>query len=396
MKFNGLLVVFEDKILYIYLIINKLGILKTTSELRSIFSKIDDPRSDINKLHKLEDILLIGIISVICAADTWKNMETYAKAKEDFLRSFLDLPNGIPSDDTFNRVFSSIDSDQFEACFMDWVSHLVKLTNGEIIPIDGKTIRGAKSNGKKSPFHMVSAWATNNNLVLGQVKVAEKSNEITAIPKLLELIAVKGCTVTIDAMGCQQDIATKIIEQEANYVLAVKENQKQLYQDIQDEFRFGKNIQVDISEELDHGRIETRRCSVINNFEFIENKNEWTGLKSIVKIESTREFKNSDKPTESATRYYISSLLADAKEHQQAIRLHWSIENKLHWVLDVAFGEDASRKRIGNAAQNFSILNKIALNLLKNETSERQGIKGKRLKAAYDQNYLIKILNLKV
>lgn len=370
--------------------------METTDELKSIFSRIDDPRSDINKLHKLEDILLIGIISVICAADTWKNMETYARAKEDFLRSFLDLPNGIPSDDTFNRVFSSIDSDQFEACFMDWVSQLVKLTNGEVIPIDGKTIRGAKTNGKKSPFHMVSAWATNNNLVLGQVQVAEKSNEITAIPKLLELITVKGCTITIDAMGCQQDIATKIIEQEANYVLAVKENQKQLYQDIQDEFRFGKNIQVDISEELDHGRIETRKCSVINDFEFIEKKGEWSGLKSIVKIESTREFKNSDKPIEYATRYYISSLSSGAKEHQQAIRLHWGIENKLHWVLDVAFGEDASRKRIGNASQNFSILSKIALNLLKNETSERQGIKGKRLKAAYDQNYLIKILSQNV
>jgi predicted transposase YbfD/YdcC len=378
------------------LIINTIRVLKTTNELRSIFSQIDDPRSDINKLHKLEDILLIGIISVICAADTWKNMETYAKAKEEFLRSFLDLPNGIPSDDTFNRVFSSIDSEQFEACFVDWVSRLVNLTDGEVIPIDGKTIRGAKANGEKSPFHMVSAWATNNNLVLGQVKVSEKSNEITAIPKLLELITVKGCTVTIDAMGCQQEIARKIIEQEADYILAVKENQKQLHQDIVDEFRFGKNIQVDLSEDLDHGRIETRKCSVITDFKFIENKEEWTGLKSIIKIESIREFKNSDKPTETATRYYISSLLTTAKKLQWAIRLHWGIENKLHWVLDVAFSEDASRKRAGNASQNFSILSKIALNLLKNETSERQGIKGKRLKAAYDQNYLLKVLGKKV
>jgi predicted transposase YbfD/YdcC len=370
--------------------------LKTTSKLRSIFSQIDDPRSDINKLHKLEDILLIGIIAVICAADTWKDMETFGKAKEGFLRSFLDLPNGIPSDDTFNRVFSSIDSEQFEACFMDWVGHLVNLTDGEVVPIDGKTIRGAKSNGKKSPFHMVSAWATKNNLVLGQVKVSEKSNEITAIPKLLELITVKGCTVTIDAMGCQQEIARKIIKEGANYILAVKENQKQLYQDIEDEFRFGKDIQVDVSQDLDHGRIETRECSVITDFKFIENIEEWKELKSIVKIESTREFKNSDKPTETATRYYISSLLAGAKELQRAIRLHWAIENKLHWVLDVAFSEDASRKRTGNAAQNFSILNKIALNLLKNETSAKQGIRGKRLKAAYDQNYLIKVLNKKV
>ena len=229
--------------------------MKTANELRSIFSQIDDPRSDINKLHKLEDILLIGIISVICAADTWKNMETYAKAKEEFLRSFLDLPNGIPSDDTFNRVFSSIDSEQFETCFVDWVSRLANLSDGEIIPIDGKTIRSSKSNGKKSPFHMVSAWASNNNLVLGQVMVSEKSNKITAIPKLLELITVKGCTVTIDAMGCQQEIARKIIKEEANYILAVKENQKQLHQDIKNEFRFAKNIQIDLSEELDHGHL---------------------------------------------------------------------------------------------------------------------------------------------
>jgi len=378
------------------LIINKLRVLETTNELRSIFSQIDDPRSDINKLHKLEDILLIGIISVICAADTWKDMESFAKGREGFLRSFLDLPNGIPSDDTFNRVFSSIDSEQFEACFVDWVSRLVNLTDGEVIPIDGKTIRGAKANGKKSPFHMVSAWATNNNLVLGQVKVSEKSNEITAIPRLLELITVKGCIVTIDAMGCQQDIALKIIEQEADYILAVKENQKQLYQDIVDEFRFGKNIQTDLTEELDHGRIETRKCSVITDFNFIENKQEWADLKSIIKIESIREFKNSDKPTETATRYYISSMFTTAKKLQWAIRFHWGIENKLHWVLDVAFSEDASRKREGNASQNFSILSKIALNLLKNETSAKQGIKGKRLKAAYDQNYLLKILGIKV
>ena len=371
-------------------------ILETTNSLRAIFSQIDDPRSDINKLHKLEDILLIGVIAVICAADTWKNMETYAKAKEDFLRKFLDLPNGIPSDDTFNRVFSSIDSLQFEKCFVEWVSTLVDLSKGEVIPIDGKTIRGAKSNGKKSPFHMVSAWASSNNMVLGQVKVSEKSNEITAIPKLLEILTIKGCIVTIDAMGCQKEIASKIIESEADYILAVKENQKQLHQDIEDEFRFGKNIQMDLSEDLGHGRIETRKCSSITNFQFIEGSKKWVGLKSIIKIESKREFKNSDKPTETAKRYYISSLIADPKDFQKAIRAHWYIENKLHWTLDVAFSEDASRKRIGNSAQNFSLLNKFALNLLKNEKSEKQGVKGKRLKAAYDENYLIMLLNLKV
>jgi len=370
--------------------------MKTTNDLRVIFSQLEDPRSNINKLHKLEDILLIGVISVICAADTWKNMETYAKAKEGFLRTFLELPYGVPSDDTFNRVFSSIDSEQFEKCFVRWVRDLVDLTNGEVIPIDGKTIRGAKSKGKKSPFHMVSAWASENNMVLGQVKVSEKSNEITAIPRLLEILTLKGCIITIDAMGCQQEIADKIIDCEADYVLAVKENQKQLYQDIQDEFRFGKDIQTHLSEDLDHGRIETRKCSIINDFKFIEDDSKWTELKTVIKIESTREFKNSDKPTETATRYYISSLIANPEDFQKIIRSHWHIENKLHWTLDIAFSEDASRKRTGNAAQNFSILMKIALNLLKNEKTEKQGVKGKRLRAAYDNEYLIKLLNLKV
>jgi len=202
-------------------------------------------------------------------------METYAKAKEGFLRSFLDLPHGIPSDDTFDRVFSAIDPEQFESCFIDWVSDLVNLTDGEIIPIDGKTIRGAKSKGKKSPFHMVSAWASNNNMVLGQLKVSEKSNEITAIPKLLELITIKGCTITIDAMGCQQEIATKIIKQEANYILAVKDNQKQLHLDIQDEFKFGKDIGTHLHQDLGHGRIETRTCSAIKTFELIKDDNKW-------------------------------------------------------------------------------------------------------------------------
>jgi predicted transposase YbfD/YdcC len=370
--------------------------LKTTHNFRAIFSQIDDPRSDINKLHRLDDILLIGIIAVICAADTWKDMETYAKAKEDFLRSFLDLPNGIPSDDTFNRVFSRLDPEQFEQCFIDWVLSLVELTDGEVIPIDGKTLRGAKANGKKSPIHMVSAWASNNNMVLGQVKVSEKSNEITAIPKLLELIAIKGCVVTIDAMGCQENIAKAIVKQEANYILAVKENQKQLYQNIKDEFKFNKAIQTHIHQDLGHGRIETRKCSVINTFEFIENQDKWSNLKGIVKIESLREFKNSDKPNETATRYYITSLEVNAEELQKMIRLHWGIENKLHWCLDVAFSEDASRKGTGSAAQNFSVLSKIALNLLRQDKQTRQGLKGKRLKAAYDNNYLVKILGHKV
>jgi len=368
--------------------------MKTTNKLKTIFGNIEDFRRSHRKVYELESILLIGIISVICGANSWNEMESYAQSKEEFLRSFLDLPNGIPSHDTFNRVFSNIDSEQFETCFIEWVSTLADLQPREVIAIDGKTIRGAKSGGEKSPVHMVSAWANENNLVLGQVKVSEKSNEITAIPKLLEVLALKDTIVTIDAMGCQTDIAKKIIKKNADYVLAVKGNQEQLHQDIEDEFRFAKNITFDLLESLDHGRIETRKCSVITDFQFIEDNNKWENLKTIIRIESIREFKNSEKLPEQATRYYISSLTAEPKDFQKAIRSHWGIENKLHWTLDVAFSEDASRKRTKNASQNFSILNKIALNLLKNEKTSKIGVKSRRMKAGWDNHYLIKVLNL--
>ena len=218
--------------------------MKTTNKLKTIFGQIPDFRRTHKQLYDLESILLIGIISVICGADSWNEMENYAHSKAEFLRSFLDLPNGIPSHDTFNRVFSNIDSQQFETCFIEWVSILAQLQPKEIIAIDGKTIRGAKAGGKKSPVHMVSAWANENNLVLGQVKVSEKSNEITAIPKLLEVLSIQDTIVTIDAMGCQKDIADKIIAENADYILALKENQPQLHQEVQDEFRFGKNIET--------------------------------------------------------------------------------------------------------------------------------------------------------
>ncbi len=371
--------------------------MKNDNKLMSIFSTIDDPRSHINQLHDLVDILLIGIISVISGAETWEQMVEYARSKEDFLKKFLKLKNGIPSKDTINRVFSSIDNEQFEACFIEWVNSISNTTKGQVIAIDGKTLRGAKSNGKKSPVHMVSAWANESNLVLGQVRVNEKSNEITAIPTLIENLMIKECIITIDAMGTQTDIAEKIIDNGADYILAVKENQKQLLDEVKDEFRFSKTIETETNVDIGHGRIETRTCSVISDFLFIENKNEkWKGLKQIIKIESIREFKNSAKQPEKSTRYYISSLNNKAVEYQRNIRSHWGIENKLHWTLDVAFSEDASRKRKGNAAQNYSILLKIALNLLKNEKTVKQGIAGKRLKAGWNEEYLLKVLNIKV
>jgi len=250
---------------------------------------------------------------VICGAETWKDIQTFASAKEDFLRTFLKLPNGIPKLDTYRRVFAAIDSEQFEAGFIKWVNSLANIAKGQVIAIDGKTLRGANKGGEKSPIHMVSTWANESNLVLGQVKVNEKSNEISAIPKLLDILSLQGNVITIDAMGCQTKITDKIISEQADYIIAVKENQKTLYQTIQDEFRFSKDIQTSSNQNLDHGRIETRTCSVINTFSHLEGRDKWKNLKSIVRIQSTRIFKKSNKPTETATRYYISSLEQQAE-----------------------------------------------------------------------------------
>jgi predicted transposase YbfD/YdcC len=370
--------------------------MKKENNLVKVFTNITDPRSHINKLHLLNDILLIGIVSVICGAETWKQMVQFAKSKELFFRKFLELPNGIPSEDTINRVFSSIDSNEFERCFKDWVFGLSDGKIGDLISVDGKTLRGAKNKGKKSPIHMVSAWSSDRNLVLGQIKVNEKSNEITAIPQLLDFLDIEDATITIDAMGCQKDIASKIKARNADYILAVKENQPNLLEAIEDEFLFSKNITKHTTVEGDHGRIETRTCSIISHFKHVNNQKGWECLNTVIRIESIREFKNSEKKTEKSIRYYISSSQKDVEYFQKAIRSHWAIENKLHWVLDVGFSEDASRKRRGNAAQNYSILLKVALNLLKNEKSEKQGIKGKRLKAGWDEDYLMRVLGLKV
>ena len=370
--------------------------MKAGSNIVSIFRQVEDPRSHINQLHNLIDVLLIGIISVISGAETWKQMIEFARSKEEFLKTFLELPNGIPSEDTINRVFSSIDSIQFETCFTQWVNSIADVSKEQIIAIDGKTIRGAKSNGNKSPVHMVSAWACESNLVLGQIRTEDKSNEITAIPQLLDILDITEQTITIDAMGTQREIAEKIIDNGANYILAVKANQAQLLEEIEDEFKFAKKFEVNKTIDGDHGRIETRICSVVTDFQFIPTINSWKNLTSIIRIESVREFKNSDKKTEKSTRYYISNLKNDASTFQTSIRSHWAVENKLHWTLDVAFSEDASRKRNQNAAQNYSVLLKIALNLLKNEKSEKQGVKGKRLKAGWDNKYLLKLLKIKV
>jgi predicted transposase YbfD/YdcC len=362
-----------------------------TTRIIDFFDDLTDVRSPYrNKQHELIDIVAISICAVICGADSWEEIEEYAKVKEEWLTTFLNLPNGIPSHDTINRVMSSICPIEFENCFKNWVKSLIIATNEDIISIDGKTIRGAKINGK-SPIHMVSAWSSLNNIVLGQVKVDEKSNEITAIPMLIENLAIEGAVITIDAMGCQSTITELIIERKSNYVLSLKENQSSLLEQVKDEFLFSKS-EVKI-EDIDygHGRIETRTCSVISDFKHLTNYEKWKNLTSIIKVESVREFKNKEK-IETSTRFYVSSLKYKPAQFQDIIRNHWAIENKLHWTLDVAFGEDYDRKRSENAAQNFSLINKIVLNLVKNETTCKLGIKSKRKIAGWDENYLLKIL----
>lgn len=365
-------------------------------KLFTIFMQIEDHRRDITKFYKLNDILLMAIIAVICGADSWNEINKYCLAKEEWLTKLLDLENGIPSHDTFNRVISTIDSEKLEECFIEWVNTLLQVSQKrDVVNFDGKTSRGAKIHGIKSLTHMVSAWSCGNNLVLGQTKVSEKSNEITAIPKLIKLLNLKNSIITADAMACQIKIVEAIIQAEADYVLAVKNNQPKLYENIIKEFEFQKAIESYKEYELDHGRIETRVCSVINDFQFIDNQDKWKELRAVVKIESTRFFKNrEDKEEQKATRYYITSLDATAEEFQNIIRLHWSIENKLHWILDVAFREDESRKRRDNAAQNFSLIKKVGLNILTNDKTLKIGIKGKRLNAGWNNEYLEMLLNL--
>jgi len=355
------------------------------------FSSLTDPRVERTREHHLDDILFIAIASIICGAEGWNDMEEFGKSKKDWLQTFLQLPAGIPSHDTFNRVFSALIPEELENCFVEWTRSVANLCEHEVIAIDGKSLCGSRDTGNKSIVHMVSAWAQQNHIVLGQVKVGEKSNEITAIPRLLELLVLKGCIVTIDAMGCQKDIAAKIIEKEADYLLALKGNQGNLLEQVEDSFRFLPVADFDEQVDSGHGRVETRCCSVISDLSMIEVKDEWEALSSLVKIESERYFKSTGK-TEKETRLYISSLSANAKLINQSVRAHWGVENSLHWVLDVGFNEDASRKRAGFAAQNYSLLNRIALNLLKNDKKTKVGVKGKRLKAGWDNQYLIKII----
>ena len=360
-------------------------------DMKEFFNGIEDPRHH-NVHHLFHDILMIALCAVISGADSWTQVAEYGKSKISWFEEFLDLPNGIPSHDTFGRIFSMIDPEKFQNFFSDWVKGVAESLKGKTIAIDGKTLRRShdKINGK-SPIHMVSAWASELRLVLGQIKTADKSNEITAIPELIKNLALEGAIITIDAMGCQKKIAEAIIDAKADYVIQVKQNQQNLYEDIALFFKDPENVDFNSCRTVDgeHGRIETRQYLTTDDISWLPGKYEWAGLKTICRV--TRQRNVSEKDS-TETAYFISSIENNAAAIAKAIREHWGIENGLHWCLDISFREDHCRVRKDHAPENFGILRHIAINLLKQEKSLKGGIQTKRLKAAWDHNYLMKII----
>lgn len=370
------------------------------SSIENHFGSLKDFRDKRGLRHELKEVIVIAILAIICSADEFTEMEEFAKAKEPFLRKFLVLKNGVPSHDTFGRIFSLLPPEEFRACFIAWVKTLCDL-HGDIVNIDGKALRRSFDTASdKAMIYMVSAWANVNNLVLGQVKVDDKSNEITAIPKLLELLDLAGCIITIDAMGTQKEIAKAIREKEADYLLALKGNQGNLKEEVEEafeKFNAKKSATSHKSIQADHGRIEERNCYAVAAKDYLSPSEsvKWKDLITIIKIESYVTYKNGKKAgrQDYQVRYYISSLPhQDAQRINHAIQSHWGIETKVHWVLDIAFREDDSRIRKGHADENFAIARHIALNKLKNEHSCKRGVKAKRKKAGWDEEYLLKVL----
>ncbi|MCC5599785.1 ISAs1 family transposase [Nostoc sp. CHAB 5714] len=364
-----------------------------------VFSDIKDPRVERTRVHLLTNILIIGILSVIAGGKGWEDMENYGLSKYDWLKEFLDLSWGIPSADTFRRLFERINPKVFEQCFQRWVQSIVETVGAQVIPIDGKTLKGSYDREQgKSALHLVSAWSSQYRLVLGQVKVADKSNEIIAIPALLELLDLAGCIITIDAMGTQTAIASQIFNAKADYVLSLKGNHPTLHEQVKDWFEQnfhsgfeGITNSYDERIEKGHHRTEKRQvwCVPISQLPPLHNYSDWLGLKCIVMVVRVRHLWNK---TTREVQFYLTSLDCDARKLGQAIRLHWGIENSLHWTLDITFNEDACRVRTGHAPQNLSLLRRIALNALNLEQSFKRSNRQKSNRAAMDNNYMLTIL----
>jgi predicted transposase YbfD/YdcC len=370
------------------------------ASIETYFGGLEDPRVERTREHKLIDILVIAICAIICGANDWEAVAEYGRDNQEWFQSFLALPHGIPSHDTFWRVFGALDPEQFQGCFVAWIQAVSRVTGGEVVAIDGKIVCGSQEKrlGRKA-IDMVSAWATSNRLVLGQRKVDEKSNEITAIPALLRTLALSGCIVTIDAIGCQSEIAETIVDQGADYLLQLKENQGHLYEDthllftdLEQSGFTAYPYDTDKTVDKAHGRIEIRQAWTMSDpalLRHLRNANQFKNLQTVIKVRHERYL---DSKVTLEERYYISSLSTSAATLRAAKRSHWQIENSLHWVLDIAFREDDARLRKDNGAQNFAILRHIARNALKQETSVKLGIYNKRLKAAWNHNYLLKVL----
>ncbi|MBD1822934.1 ISAs1 family transposase [Cyanobacteria bacterium FACHB-DQ100] len=367
------------------------------SDLKSYFSELPDPRVQHSIEHLLIDIVMLTICAVICGAESWVEIENYGLAKQEWLATFLELPNGIPPHDTLERVFARLRPEALQQCFLNWVQAVFEISGGKLLAVDGKTLRGSyERGGKQGMIHMVSAWAVQHRLVLGQRQVNEKSNEITAIPELLSVLDLTGATVSIDAMGCQTAIAAQIVEQQGDYVLALKGNQGNLFEDVVQLFDHARQhlfrgIEHDCYETQDqaHGRKEIRRYWVMGQTEHLIGAENWAKLTTIGCVEAERQIE--DKTT-CERRYYLLSLPLDARRFAQSVRGHWGIENQLHWMLDVGFREDQARSTLGYSGENLAVIRHLALNLLTQEKSAKGGIHAKRLKAGWDSNYLLKVL----
>lgn len=368
--------------------------MKKGSVLRH-FHTLTDFRQEKKIQHKLVDIITIIICAVASGAETYSEIALYSQCKADWLKSILELPNGIPSHDTFERVMRWLNPEEFRKCFLNWVRGVAKITKGEIVAIDGKALRGSR-DGEKSAIYMVSAWANANGIVLGQMKVNEKTNEIKAIPSLLKILAIKGCIVTIDAIGCQKNIAEEIINKEADYVLSLKENHPLLHQEVVQYFETCKedgfkDVAFSYHEEFDkgHGRIEKRRYWITEDIEWLAVRKDWKGLKSIGMVECSREI-NGVRTVD--VRYHLCSICPNAKEYAKAVRGHWGIENSLHYVLDVVFKEDGSRIRKGYAPENIALVRHVIYNLLKNDKETKLSMKKKKLKAEWSHDYAMSLV----